>query len=918
MASYPRTIRIDPRPFAAVVLVVICLLGATARATPRDALRIGTEADYPPYSFTDTEGRPTGFNVDLSRALAKTMGRPVEVKIAPWCEIRAALSSGEIDAIAGMYYSPEREAEVGFTPAYAVVHHAIFTRDDCPVIESPDELRGKRVVAMRGDIMQEWAREHGLNDDLQLVSTQAEALCIVAAGECDYALMAKLPGLRWIEQLGLNNLRRVGPLLAPAEYCFAVREGDVHLLHELGQALAIVGQTGRYQQIQQQWLGPLQSNNGWPRRLGRYALLGVGLLVAVLLVMLLWSGSLKLEVRRRTRQVEEELSRRRETEQALAESESRLTLALDAANLGMWDWDIPSRRIIVNEAWLEMLGRNTSRLESSFDDWLGLIHPDDRHIVDRAYHDHIERNAPYAPEFRMRAVDGRWVWIQAVGRIVQRDPRGRPLRMLGVHIDVTGRKKSEEELSLAKQTAERASAAKSEFLANMSHEIRTPLTAILGYVDLIAEGCPGQCEFGSQALPESIKIVSRNAQHLMEVINNVLDLSRIESGCMTLERVARDPAKLLREVVGMMRIRAEAANLTLDLRIDSLLPPAILTDPTRLRQVLINLVANAVKFTERGGITIVARANKTPTAGQRLLIDVIDTGIGIEAEQLDHLFAPFHQGDSSTTRRFGGSGLGLTISKRLVELLGGSIHVVSQPGDGSRFSVELPMTVAERTERVDQENTGSNATQSDSPADPSQGSPSRKLLPLRCGPSVAPKSNAHSTASPSAAGNAGGPASSETAHSSNQAGHSPNGTSNPESPLAGLRLLLAEDGPDNQRLISLVLKKAGAEVTVVENGALAVEQALKTVAEQSPFSVVLMDMQMPVMDGYEATAKLREEGYTRPIIALTAHALGGDRERCLHAGCDEYVSKPINRELLIATIAQFAQAAERVILSDQA
>jgi signal transduction histidine kinase/ActR/RegA family two-component response regulator len=408
--------------------------------------------------------------------------------------------------------------------------------------------------------------------------------------------------------------------------------------------------------------------------------------------------------------------------------------------------------------------------------------------------------------------------------------------------DITDRRQTEIELEESRRAADAANRAKSEFLANMSHEIRTPMTAILGYADILLaedgiETTPDHCR-------EAVRTIKRNGEHLLGLINCILDLSKVESGKMEIQRVRCSPFALLEEVISLMRVRAAEKSLPLAMEAGDLLPETVLTDPLRLRQVLVNLVGNAIKFTDRGKVHVAVQLLRDG-GPQRLRFDVTDTGIGMNADQMAKLFQPFSQVDNSAARKFGGTGLGLAISKRLVEALGGTIEVHSAPGKGSTFSVTIDP----------------------GPLD---------TVPLlrQTKAAVEPTLSAAATAS---------------------------GTTELHA-----RILLAEDGPDNRRLISLLLRKAGAEVTAVENGQLATECALAQSEAGCPFDVVLMDMQMPVMDGYEATRALRGRGYVGPIIALTAHAMVEDRQKCLDAGCDDYPIKPIGRQKLLATVAHWA------------
>ncbi|MBN1491004.1 MAG: CHASE domain-containing protein [Phycisphaerae bacterium] len=433
-----------------------------------------------------------------------------------------------------------------------------------------------------------------------------------------------------------------------------------------------------------------------------------------------------------------------------------------------------------------------------------------------------------------------WV-VTLVGRAAQ-------IQML-VEQKTRDLRESEAKYKEAAHSAREATQSKSEFLANMSHEIRTPMTAILGFADVLLEH--GNLENAPPERIEAAKTIKRNGEYLLGIINDILDLSKVEAGRMVVEHVSCHLCTLVADVASLVKVKADGKGLGFAVEYLGAVPEMIRTDPTRLRQILINLLGNAIKFTEVGGVRLVIRfiyAKDKPV----IQFDVVDTGVGITEEQLARLFQPFTQADASTTRKFGGTGLGLSISKRFAEMLDGDVVVVdSEAGLGTRFRFTVGTGSLDGVTMIQD--------------------------PLV----VAPRDLR------------------QTANANEQA-------------LQGCHILLAEDGPDNQRLIAHVLKKAGAEVTVKENGKLAVDAALDARNAGTPFDAILMDMQMPVMDGYEATRLLRTKHYTGPIIALTAHAMAGDRQKCIDAGCDNYATKPVNRQKLIETIEQAVQRGEPV------
>ena len=452
------------------------------------------------------------------------------------------------------------------------------------------------------------------------------------------------------------------------------------------------------------------------------------------------------------------------------------------------------------------------------------------------------------------AKDGSHIPVSITASAV-RDDTGKITGIAKIVRDIRAHKHSEQELDMARRMAEAANQSKSEFLANMSHEIRTPMTAILGFADLLDNGVD-LCSEASFA-QNAVQTIRSNANHLLTVINDILDMSKIDAGKLDVECVSFSLLKVLEEVVSLMQSQADGKGIALNLVYETKIPSHIKSDSTRLRQVLLNLVGNAVKFTEIGDVTLkVAYIIETNLVQFR----IVDTGIGMTKAQLavTAKFGSFSQADTSTTRRFGGSGLGLRISNSLVTKLGGNLSVESEIGNGSTFTATINAGDLEEIEFL--ESSIRPLTQKDWPI---------------------------------------------THNSIDQVLEN--------RPLAGLQILLVEDGPDNQRLISFVFKKAGAEVTIAENGLIAAEIIESNTRH---FDVVFMDMQMPVLDGYDATKRLRLGGYKLPIIALTAHAMQSDRDKCLGVGCDDFATKPIDRPALIRLAIEYGRKCTPFVLSE--
>jgi PAS domain S-box-containing protein len=534
-----------------------------------------------------------------------------------------------------------------------------------------------------------------------------------------------------------------------------------------------------------------------------------------------------------------DISKAKRTEEELSRSRERFALAVQGSKDGLWDWDVVREEVYFSPAWKKMLGYEESEVSNQFCEWSDRLHPDDRERALAQIRDYFDgKVADYELEHRLRHRDGSYRWILARG-VALRDSAGRAYRMAGSHTDITERKRAEEELRRAKDAAETADRAKGEFLANVSHEIRTPLNGILGMTELALETDL------TDEQRDYLGMVRAASRALLDVINDLLDFAKIDAGRLELDPHPFALRQSLDEALRPLTFRARGKGLEFCWRVDPDVPDRLVGDWPRLRQVLLNLTGNALKFTERGSVTVAVAmhdpARETPDAGEtdtpqtltRLLqFSVADTGIGIPPEKLSVVFEPFVQADGSTTRKYGGTGLGLSISTKLAALMGGRVSANSTPGVGSTFTLAAPVELAGVT--LDQDETGD-----------------RTPTPPSCRP---------------------------------------------------LHLLIAEDNPVNQKLVLRLLEKHGHTGEVAADG----RAALAALA-RGCFDGVLMDIQMPQMDGLEVTTRFRAveaPGRHLPIVAMTAHARAGDHLRCLEAGMDAYLSKPLDAAELLRSLAE--------------
>jgi PAS domain S-box-containing protein len=536
----------------------------------------------------------------------------------------------------------------------------------------------------------------------------------------------------------------------------------------------------------------------------------------------------------------QDITERKQTETLLLANEARFRAIINASPVPMAINDEELRITFLNPACVRTFGYDLNDIPT-IADWWPKAYPDPvyRQWVRDAWETELARASQSRTEFtplevKIRCKDGTDRYALVSAAPLEADLQHTQLILL---YDISERKRSEKEVKLAHEAANRA---KSEFLANMSHEMRTPLTAILGYADLLSDD--EKVDQTPKNRKQILETIQNAGAHLLTVINDILDLSKIEADKLTIEKVDTPLVNVLCEAERLMLQTATGKGIVLSMAFSSPVPDRIRSDPTRLRQILMNLLGNAIKFTEAGTVKITAGA-ENQNGQSRLVIDIADTGSGMTQEQVRGLFNAFSQADSTLTRKHGGTGLGLVISRRLARMMGGDVTLLySELGKGSCFRIVLPIEHVE----------GSTMMQS--------------LVPIRLRDEPKPIAAALK--------------------------------------LSG-RILLAEDGLDNQRLIVHILRKAGATIETADNGLIALHILNQAEAAGTPFDLLLTDMQMPEMDGYSLASTLRGLDSKLPIIALTAHAMPEDRKKCMDAGCDDYIAKPITKETLIAKCAEW-------------
>ncbi len=779
-----------------------------------------SQPNHAPFEFIRKK-HLSGMNVELAQWMAADMGFKIRFETAPLTEALEMLRSGQVDAMTSLFHTRTRDSEFDFSTTLKLTPITIFVRSDRDDIADIHDLEGLRVAIMGSSHALEILQRRNVTCQTRFMPTMEECIALVVSGKVDAMVGNELVTQHDLYSSGSSDLKQVGDPLFTARLCMAVRQDNDILLGILDKGIAHAQKSGTLYKIQGKWLGSEYSKHRLPLR--SYLLiasLGAVIVAGLVLVVLLWNRKLRQKVEEHTRQ--------------LADSEERLRQFFENSPDAVFVLEKEGGIVAANSRACTFVKMKKGELLSKtiYD-----LAPEDQHAAVRQNLEMWFSGKLQLCEGFSQASDGNVTPIEMTGNLMKL--QGHPV--LQIHArDITLRKEAEEKLHAARKLAEEArkmaenatqmaeasSLAKSEFLANMSHEIRTPLNGIVGMAELL-DDTPLTRE-----QQNCTQTILQSSTGLLGIINHVLDISKIEAGQMDVRISSIDLRDLCDQIFDRFNAPAKQKGIALHCECSDDVPLYIEGDEGLIGQVVTNLVGNALKFTHKGSITLNIECRKKGPGGAELHFQVIDTGIGISKEKQATLFEKFTQADGSTKRMYGGTGLGLAICKQLVELLGGTIGLISSAGHGSTFYFSLVLPQARH--------------------------PAKLKMP---GDSKVPELR------------------------------------------NGVKVLLVEDNKVNQKVAMAILRKAGCQVDAVENG----QDAIQHVVKQA-HDIVLMDCQMPVMDGFEATKKIRAMGGSVaqiPIIAITAHAMKDDRKKCLDSGMNDYISKPVSRNELIALIHKY-------------
>ncbi len=789
------------------VLVIFSI--ALFAQTPEPAkIIIGGDSAYPPYEFTNAAGRPDGYNVELSRAVAKMIGMEPEFRLGKWSLVQSWLEDGTVDLVQGMAFSVSRAKKYYFSSPHTVTWRAIFVRKDSDILNEEDIINSS-VVIQQGDVAEEYLRNIDFKGELNQVPTGEIALKLLEKGDFDVCVINYMSGMYIVQDQKLKNIKALPQRLQQREYCFAAL--DAGLIKKVDAALIELDSKGVLKDLRDKWF--LYDEQDIKSRgyffLGAF-ITGIPLFFLLIVFVLLHRKHKKQlgKLEAQLPKIQAEQDRSLAEEKAWKDSFNRGPVVLYKVS------HQPMKMLFVSEN-IRQWGYTPEELYAEDSDYTKAILVDDcQKLMNES--DALLAGQDAFVYHRIVTKKGDLRWVLDYCRVME-NPEGGSKCFYGYLVDITEHKNFESQLLEERERARAANIAKSHFLANMSHEIRTPLNGITGFLQVLMQmdADPKQAEI--------YDMMYSSSRNLLKIINDILDFSKIESGKMGLILSDFNLRYLINDLIRQFEHQIPSEDLTIKAEIQKEISDLLKGDQLRLRQILINLLQNAIKFTDRGQILLSAEIYTRSETDLRILFKVSDTGSGIDAKMQEEIFDDYTQGEPCIHAKYKGTGLGLAIVKRLVELMQGFIWVESEIGKGSCFFFILPFSI-----------------QNEQPGQIKKPK-HRNILERK--------------------------------------------------PISG-RILLVEDEQVNQMVTRMQLENWGLAVDIAIDGS----EALKMHGKQ-PYDLILMDIQMPVMDGITATQRIRDMEINKkrhiPIVAFTAAALIGDRERFLAAGMDEYIAKPV-------------------------
>lgn len=673
-----------------ILIFIICINNSVfANYLQNDTIYFKGNHDYPPYQLLDKELNPTGFSIDLLKAIAQTMGLNIKIELGPWNQVRTELEQGRIDGLAAMSPSPERSKVVNFSTSYVLITHSIFIRKSSN-IKSIEDIKSKQVIVVKGDIMHDYLISNQITKYIIPVKDYQPALRLLSAGEYDCALIPKLLGQFAISEFNLTNIKPVGSTIQHREMAFAVNKNNPELLAQINDGLQIIKSTGEYNQIYEKWFNVYEKSDIRTQVFRIITLILVPFLI-LLFTILFWSWSLRKQVALKTSELQNELNERKKAEQQLIHEKSLLNSMINA---------IPDLIFYKNKDNI-YLGCNDAFCKFNNKQATEIIGKNDYHVFPeneaKHYFEEDQKLIKEKQVFRMESWETNSKgekYLLDVLKVLFTDENGNPLGIVGICHDITERYKTEIDLKKAKEKAEESDKLKSSFLANMSHEIRTPMNAIIGFSDLLVDP-----DTQIDTREELVSHINNNCNTLLHLIDDIIDLSRIEADELTVfikDTNINNTLQELFETFNETKKKIGKKHIEINLNKSSFKENFYLkTDPYRFRQIMTNLMDNALKYTEIGSVNF----------GYEIFDDtklvefyIKDTGIGIPKEKQNEIFQRFSKIETDKSKLYRGTGLGLTITQNLVERLGGTIRVKSKIDKGSTFYFTLPLDISENIE----------------------------------------------------------------------------------------------------------------------------------------------------------------------------------------------------------------------------